>query len=191
MAHNSQEIEIKTPISRKAFLRILKCLRKNTKFIKFSKLVDTYYTPFGRLFLKPKYPCEWLSLRQRNGKVTINYKHWYPEGKEVTTHCDEYETDLGNINQFRKILTKLKFEKLVTVNKNRQIFVKDSLEIALDHVKYLGYYIEIESLSNSGGVDKTRENILNFAKELGVNKITNVPGGYAAALMRKRKMHSS
>lgn len=186
MAFGDREIEVKTPVSKEEFLRITKYLRKKGKFVKSSKQIDIYYTPFGRVFLKPKNPFEWLSLRERNERVTINYKHWYPEGTELTTHCDEYETEVGNKKQFQKLLSALRFEELVTVEKTRQVFVKDELEISLDKVKSLGYFVEIESLKNSGGIKRTRKRILDFAKKLGMAKLVNVPGGYACELMRRK-----
>lgn len=188
MAYGNKEIEIKTPISRSKYLRIWRILKKEAKFVKSSKQVDTYYSPQGKRFLKPRYPYEWLSLRERAGKITINYKHWYPEGKEVTTFCDEYESEVGDKIQLQKLLSALKFEKLVSVEKVRLIFVKNDLEIALDNVKHLGYFIEIESLKNTGGVKNTRKVLLDYARKLGVGDIVNVPGGYAAELMRKKKL---
>src|SRR3989344_4130174 len=113
MASKDQEIEIKSAVSKKDFLRIEKYLQDNAKFVKSSKQVDTYYSPKNKLFLKPKYPYEWLSIRDRNNKAILNYKHWCPEGVSDTTHCDENETDLGSKNQAHKLLLALKFEKLV------------------------------------------------------------------------------
>src|SRR3989344_5420972 len=113
MAKNDTEIEIKTPVSKNDFRRIEKYLEANSDFTEQSHQADTYYSPPGMIFLKPKHPYEWLSVRERGGRVIINYKHWYPEGFSETTHCDEYEAEIDNLLQFRKILKALKFEKLV------------------------------------------------------------------------------
>ena len=188
MAYASREIEVKTPISKRDYLRIRRLLNKKTKFVKLVKQVDTYYSPTGALFLKPKHPFEWLSLRERDGRVIINYKHWYPEGEELTKYCDEYESGIADKKQFQKLLKALKFEELVAVKKVRYIFVKNDLEISLDNVEVLGHFIEVESLKNTGGVNKTRKKILNFIKELGIDSVINVPGGYAYQLIRKKRM---
>ena len=82
-------------------------------------------------------------------------------------------------------------EKLVTVKKKRMVFVKKDFEIALDKVDDLGYFIEIESLKDLGGVMKTRKRLIDFAKIIGIDKITNVAGGYAAEPMRKKKIEFS
>jgi len=188
MAKDNKEIEVKTPVSKKLFIRIRKYLERNAKFIKTSIQKDSYYSPKGKQFLRPKYPYEWLSVRERNGKVKINYKHWYPEGLSETTHCDEYETEISDIKELKLILGALKFEKLVSVNKIRLTFEYSDMEIALDEVENLGYFIEIESLNNEGGVKKTRRKLLDYARFLGVKKYINISGGYAAELMRRKKL---
>lgn len=187
MAHNNIEVEIKIPLSKKDFLRIKKSLRNSSKFIKSSHHIDHYYTPTYSSFLKPKYPFEWLAIRERDGKFLFNYKHWYPEGVKNTEYCDEYETEVGNEKQLKRILKALKFKKLVTVEKKRWLFIyKDELEIALDEVPALGYFIEIESLKNFGGLEKTRRQILKFSRSLSLFKTITIPGGYAAEMMRKK-----
>ena len=186
MAKDNIEIEVKTRLSKKGFNRIRKYLQKTAKFVKTSHHIDTYYSPVGKIFLKPKYPYEWLSIRERDGKVALNYKHWYPEGAKNTTHCDEYQTLIEDKVQLKKMLSVLKFEKLVSVEKVRLVFKKGDLEVALDNVKSLGFFIEIESEGNLGGFDKTRKRILDFARILQVNVESIIPGGYAAEMMRKK-----
>lgn len=186
MAKDSTEIEIKTSLSEKDFDRIKKFLMRTSKFVKTSHQLDTYYSPVRKSFLKPKYPYEWLSIRERDGKVIFNYKHWYPEGARNTTHCDEYQTLVKDKDQLEKVLFALKFEKLVSVEKTRLIFKKGDLEIALDDVKGLGFFIEIESSRNLGGFGKTRKRILDFAKALRINTNIVIPGGYAAEMMRRK-----
>jgi len=141
-------------------------------------------------FLKQKYPYEWLTIRQRDGKVKLNFKHWYPEGVKNTTHCDEYETEVSDKTQIEKILKALHFENFITIDKKRITYIyKNELEIALDEVKGLGYFIEVESIKNEGGVNIAHQKLIDFLqKELGITKTTTVPGGYAAEMMRKLKL---
>ena len=186
MAKDSTEIEIKTSLSKKDFDRIRKYLMRTSEFVKTSHQLDTYYSPVHKSFLKPKYPYEWLSVRERDEKAILNYKHWYPEGARNTTHCDEYQTLVQNKDQLEKVLFALKFEKLVSVEKTRLIFKKGDLEIALDDVKGLGFFIEIESSRNLGGFGKTRKRILDFAKTLRIDTDIVIPGGYAAEMMRRK-----
>ena len=186
MAHNNIEVEIKVPITKSKYDSIKKRLGKTAKLIKTSHHVDGYYTSRLNDFLKPKYPYEWLMLRKRDGVVKLSYKHWYPEGVKYTTHCDEFETVVDDHSQMEKILIALQYKKFVTVDKKRLTYVyRDELEIALDTVRGLGYFIEIESLKDFGGIENARKRILSLIKELGIRRTKTVPGGYAAELIRK------
>lgn len=187
MAINNTEVEIKTKLGKKKFEEIKKWLEKNSKFIKSSHHIDDYYTPEHKSFLNKKYPYEWLTIRRRDGKILLNYKHWYPEGVKYTTHCDEYETEISDNVQMDLILSATRFKKFITVEKKRETFVyKKELEIALDVAKGLGYFIEVESLKDFGGIAKTHKALTDFLKVLGINETKTIPGGYAAELMRRK-----
>lgn len=189
MAHKDVEVEIKVKLTKKRFNAIRRKLKKIAKFKKSSHHIDDYYAPKHNSFLKPKYPYEWLTIRDRDNKVTLNYKHWYPPGTKYTTHCDEYETKVEDAEQMRKILKALNFKRFLTIDKKRDTFVyKRQLEVVLDKVVGLGYFIEVESIRDFGGVEKTREKILQFLKPLGITTTKTVPGGYGGALMRKKDL---
>ncbi|SRR4030042_2416756 len=189
MAQNNIEVEIKTKLTKSKFDEIKKLLHKNSKFIKSSHHVDDYYIPKHRNFLKPKYPYEWLSVRTRNGKTLLNYKCWHPKGKEYTKYCDEFETEIVDKGQLEKILKVLDVKRVISVDKQRLTYTyKNKFEIALDEVKTLGYFIEVEALKHKRDINKTHEELINFAKSLGVKRFINIPGGYAAEILRKKKL---
>lgn len=187
MAFNYQEIELKLPLTKLQFQSILKRLNKDAKPLGGSNHKDHYFTPKRESFLKAKYPYEWLTVRERDGKILLNYKHWYPVNTKYTTHCDEYETIVANAEQAIKILEALNFEQFIVVEKVRNTFnFQAKFEIAMDRVKGLGYFIEVETIKDFGSVEKARDEILQFTKSLGLSRTKTVPGGYAAALMRKK-----
>lgn len=188
MAHNNVEVEIKTQLTKKKFTDLEIWLSKNAKFIKTSEHSDDYYTPNYKSFLSPKYPFEWLTVRLRDGKILMNYKHWYPEGIKDTTHCDEYETQVSDAVQLSKILKAIRFTKFITVAKTRKVFNvgNNDIEVALDKVKGLGYFIEVESLRDFGGIKKTHKMLTEFLHKVGIMDTHTVPGGYAAELMRRK-----
>ena len=189
MAHNNIEVEIKIKLTKTKFEKIKGKLPKIAKIGKTSHHIDSYYNPIYKSFLKPKYPYEWLTIRVRDGAVKLNYKHWHPEGSKNTTHCDELETEIADKLQMEKILKALHFDNFVTIDKKRITYIyKNELEIALDQVKGLGYFIEVESIKNTGGVKKAHEKLLEFLrKELDIKETKTIPGGYASEMMRKRK----
>ncbi len=188
MAANNTEIEIKLPLSAEAFLALKEKLNSKAKFVKESHQIDDYYTPVHRNFVGGKLPFEWLSIRKRGGKTILNYKHFYPENEWITTHCDEYETEVQSAEQVEKILSALNFSKVCIVEKTRQVFVSSDFEIALDEVKDLGYFVEIEAMKDFGSVEETRKLLFDFAHSLGIDTSSPDARGYAYLMCIKNGM---
>lgn len=187
MANDDIEIEIKFPLSEDTFARVKEKLQNIAKSVKSIKQVDKYFTPLHRNFVKPKFPFEWLSIRRRGNKVILNYKHFYPENAEETTHCDEFETEVEKPEQLEKIFSSLDLEKLVTVEKEREKYIyNNEFEIALDKVKELGNFIEIEAIKNFGDIEATRKRLFEFAKKLEIDISKIDKRGYPFLLMKKK-----
>jgi len=186
MSNKDKEIEIKIPLDEIRFYELKEKLKQIAKFEKISKQTDEYFTPSDRNFIEPEYPFEWLSIRRRGEKVILNYKHFYPENFHTFTHCDEFETEITNLNQLNKIFSALNLKKLVTVEKEREIYKNDEFEIALDKVKELGYFIEIEAIKDLGTVEETREKFFEFAGNLGIDTSKTDKRGYPYLLMEKK-----
>lgn len=186
MAKDNVEIEIKLPLTEAELSSVRGKLAKIARFVKKSGNIDVYYAPAHRNFLAEKYPFEWLSVRKRGDKAILNYKHFHPEGAETKTHCDEFETVVENADQLEKILKALDFRKLVTVDKEREVWETEGFEIALDKVKELGHFIEIEALTHSATVEETRKRLFSFAKQLGVGSKKEDLKGYPMLLIGKK-----
>ncbi len=185
MAENDTEIELKFAVDKDTFFKIKDKIKEISKFKNISKQVDDYFTPAHRNFTEPEYIYEWLRLGKRGSKTIITYKHFYPENVETFTHCDEFETEINSIDQLNKIFTALNLKKLVTIEKEREIYTNNEFEIAMDVVKELGYFIEIEAIKHSETVEETRKKLFEFAKNLGINSETD-KRGYPYLLMKKK-----
>ncbi len=186
MANNGVEIEIKVPLEESAFLKLKEQLKSSARFVKSKTEKDDYFTPSHRNFVEPEFPFEWLRLRNLGDSVIITYKHFYPENVEKTTHCDEFETEVRNPAHFFKILQALNFKKLVSVEKTRETYHYDEFEIALDTVKELGHFVEIEALKDFGSVSVARERIFEFSKKLGIDTSNCDLRGYPFLLLKKK-----
>ncbi len=187
MAHDNTEIEIKLAASPEIFSRIRKRLSREATPSGKTHHVDTYFTPSHRNFVSPQYPYEWLSIRRRGDDTLLCYKHWHPEGSERTTHCDELETVLKDPDQVERILKAVDFSELVTVDKTREAFrVGEDFEVAMDTVKELGHFVEIESLRSMGSVEETRERLKELARDLGLDPLRLERRGYPYQLMKKK-----
>lgn len=187
MSQEDTEIEIKIPVSEKRFEKVKEKLKKIAEFEKSLNHKDEYFTPAHRNFVGPEYPFEWLSLRRRGGKAILNYKHWRPENVEKATHCDEFETELKSPEQLLKTFSSLDLEKLVTIKKEREVYnYKGKFEVALDKVEELGIFVEVESTAHKDSVEETREEIIDFAQNLGIDTSNIDKRGYPYLLMDKK-----
>ncbi len=186
MPHNDTEIEIKIKLDEDLFSRVKEKVQNTAKFVKKVRQSDEYFTPAHRNFVEPKFPFEWLSIRKRGDKAILNYKHFHPENAETTTHCDEFEAELADPDGMKKILESLDFRSLVTVDKEREVYTyNDEFEIALDIVKNLGHFIEIEAMKDFGSAERAREKLFGFAKILGVDASNPDLRGYPFLMMEK------
>jgi len=187
MAHNNIEVEIKLKLTETQFVAVKDRLCKIATAKKDSSQADEYFTPAHRNFLDYDYPYEWLRIGQRGGKTILNYKHFHPENTMPFTHCEEFETEVTSPERLQKIFSSLDIKPLVTVDKKRESFAyKDEFEVALDTVKELGHFMEIEAMKDFGSIEETRKRLQSFAESLGVDPKTSVERGYPYLLMEKK-----
>jgi predicted adenylyl cyclase CyaB len=187
MAHEDIEVEVKFFVSKEDFLRIKKKLQEISRFVKTSEQSDEYFNIANRSFLDFEHPFEWLSIRKRGGKNILNYKNWYNNTQGDFTHCDEFEVLVDDSDKLTKIFSLIDIKSIITVDKTREVYnYCDELEIDMDYIKELGYFIEIESLKDFGSIEEARKRIFELAKELGINELSIADRGYAYMLMKKR-----
>lgn len=153
--------------------------------------IDVYYNAPHRDFLASDDLSEWLRLRDEHGRVSINYKHWWPAGVEIKTHCDEYEADVSDGDAMRKLLAALDFKELITVDKEREKWDLGDIEIALDTVKDLGTFVEFEYKGDEAQtVDEAHEQIKKCITMLGA-QLGPAHGGYPHKLIALQKTKAS
>ncbi len=159
------ETEIKVKISEKEYKELIQLLKNKAKFIKESRQLDTYYQPTYRKFLNDKEINEWLRIGERGNKKILNYKNWHDN-----MYCDEYEVEIDKSDNLDKIFNILGLEKIAIVDKDRKTyFYLNKYEIALDYVKELGYFIEIEVKKYTENPIDEYNNLLKIAKSLKLN----------------------
>jgi len=181
-----REVEIKIPVSHNEFYFVREMIQnsKTATFLDKTAQTDHYYIPAHRNFVGVKYPFEWLRVGERGSKIILNYKHFHPENQEKFTHCDEFSTEIENGEQLTKILLALDFKKIITVEKTREAYLYDNFfEVALDKVKDLGFFVEIEAKKDFGGVDATRYEVSALASKLMLNPWKADLRGYPYLMM--------
>ncbi|MCX6798337.1 MAG: class IV adenylate cyclase, partial [Candidatus Falkowbacteria bacterium] len=151
MACNNIEIEIQVNIENSQPL--LDFLATAGTFKQEVHQVDEYFSPGHKDFLAVRPVSEWLRLREADGVFFWNYKNWHFTDQGESHHCDEFETKLDNVEAARRILQALNFTSLAVVDKLRRIWEYKNYEIALDSVRGLGDFVEIEYIGTDEKID--------------------------------------
>lgn len=177
---NDIELEIKIKLTEEEFKDLEYFLRRNAEVLNESKQKDTYYQPVHRKFIKEGVINEWLRIGERGNKKILNYKNWYD------TYCDEYEVEFDNVENLSKIFNVLGLEKIAVVDKVRKLFFYlEKYEIALDFVKDLGYFVEIEVKKYDSSIMEEYDVLLKVAKGLNLNLDKIDRRGYPYYLINK------
>ena len=177
------EIEIQVKIENDKNLKSF--LKKNADFQNEIHQIDEYFSPNDENYIKSRPVKKWLRIRDSNGIYFVTYKNFYFDKNGKSTYCDEYETKIGNIEQFRKIFEVLNYQSLVIVDKKRKAWRYKDYEILMDSVKNLGDFVEIEYVGNNQKV-KPKEitnKMTNFLKEIGCGTIKRNYVGYPFQLL--------
>ena len=180
-----EDIEIEIKVNIEHIETLLEFLSKSGRFVSEKRQIDEYFTPPHRDFLAVRPTVEWLRLRNSDGIFSFNYKNWHTDEQGRSHHCDEYETKIDSLDQLKKILQVLNFQSRVMVDKLRKTYLCQDYEIAIDKIKNLGDFVEIEYRGASQDVDPkiiTNE-MVKFLKDLGCGKILRNYVGYPFLLL--------
>lgn len=177
------EIEIKVKVENSKSLDIF--LKKNGKYKGNVHQIDEYFIPSHRNFLTPRPIKEWFRLRDEEGKYSLNYKNYHFDRFGKSHHCDEYETNIDDLNQLRRILRALNFKFIVKVDKTRIIWTYKNYEIAIDLVKGLGNFVEIECIGRAKNLKPSEitDRMVKFLKDLDCGKLKRSYQGYPFLLL--------
>ncbi len=181
------EVEIKLKVD--GFEEIKKKLLSYGKLIKSIRQIDDYYVPCQRDFFAQKpHPVEWLRIRTNPDKVIFEYdKSINKKADGGQDYADEYETEISNPEEFKKILGFLDFKKVVTVEKQREYWDCGDFEVVLDDIKGLGLFAEVEAKKGFENATKAKEGCISFAQKLGIENAENnqIKRGYPDLLLEK------
>ena len=175
---NNIEIEIQVRIEKVEPLK--KFLNNNARKTGELHQIDRYFTPAHKNYLESRPIKEWLRLRDVNGKHLITYKFVNHEDDGRSHSRDEYETEVGDIKQTELIFKALGIKEIIVVEKNRTTYKYKDYEVALDSVKNLGEFVEIEYKGSGKKEDgkKIADEMVQFLKSIGVGKIEKNHVGY-------------
>lgn len=168
------EVEIKVKIDN--FEEIKKKVSFVGKLVKAIKQVDDYYVPCQRDFFAQKpHPVEWLRIRTNPDKVVFEYDRSINKKADgEQDYAEEYETEILNVDEFKKTLGFLDFKNVITVEKQREYWMCGEIEVALDEVKGLGYFIEAEAKGDFKDTKEAKNACILFLENLGIKNVDNI-----------------
>lgn len=153
------EVECKIAVDNPAEIR--RKIKKIAKFVKKEKKVDDYYA-----LEKKKYPKKSLRVRDRGKKREVNFKQRISYKKGVWAK-NEVEFEVSDIDRFFSLLEEFGFKKWIRKEKKSELYkTKDKVNIELNHVKKLGWFVEIEVLCDKNKVAWAQKRVLEIRKQL-------------------------
>ncbi len=160
-----------------------------------SETVDTYFT---RDDLKSLQPDEnnrlrnCLRLRKKGEKQYITYKQDHFDNNDVWLYSDEFETTIGDTNTLENILKILGFKELIIIDNIKTIFKTEKYEIAIESVKGLGDFIEIEyhgtdNIKSHEAIEFVKQDMRQYIKSLGIDVDDELNAGKPELMLNKIK----
>lgn len=116
----------------------------------------------------------WLRVRKTNDKIELNYKKQSAKKME----SEEIEFEVNSYEKANAFLKALGFKEWVQVNKKRRYSKYQDYNICIDEVERLGTFVEIELLVNEQNDINYEEQLLNVAKEIGINTDNRINSHY-------------
>jgi len=161
-----------------------KRVKKIAKFVKKEKRGDDYFAIKRR-----GYPKKAFRIRNKGGKYEINFKKWLRRyWSDDIVVKQEFEFKLGdveNLNNFLALLKDVGFQQWVKKIKKTESYQhkRDKrIIIEINHVKHLGWFLEIEYLCQKHELRKAKRKIRQVLKELGVKQEDIDNTGYTKML---------
>ncbi len=159
----NREIEVKGRIQdvekvRAAILKLAKPIKK-------VRQVDTYYTPAHIDYFAEKHVNKYIRTREQDGTLSFEFHNAVrKDGKKLLS--EEYETLVEKPEILKKILGLCEFKKVLVIEKDREYFELDSFELALDRVKGLGDFLEVEAKKMFSTPEETKEKCIELMYKL-------------------------
>jgi len=166
------EVEAKVPISKREFELLKKRLRKEAKYLGARVCNDTYYA-------KPK--TAYIRVRNRGGEYTFDMKR--RETIDGIESNIEMEWGIKDISKWRTLLKFLKITPNIRKTKKSTLFKQNNFIIELNHVRLLGYYLEIERVvGRRSEVTGAKKDLIELFKSLGYSQKQFEPKPYLELL---------
>lgn len=181
------EVEAKYRIDENKYNEILEYFINEKYEFKEERQHDIYFSPKHFPFLGGEIDNECLRIRVLDDKNILSYKKFVGKTEEKSSYCIEHEIEVEDIEGLTNILNDLRIEKIITIKKIRKTFdIKDILEVSLDYVDDLGYFIELEIKKENNSVASS-DLMIELADKFKLTEDMRDYEGYSYLLYEKYK----
>lgn len=178
-----KEIEIKIKLSDDQVDMFKNWLVQNAKFMDKLQVTDYYLdNPQKSLYNISsdgfKDPLEFWRVRRIDNVYFLCNKRREIDQNGKTVSVEENEAVTPDGQAVLQVFKKRGFTEQVVVDKTREIFQFQDLEVVFDDVKDLGKFIEIELKSDEQNVNAGIKRIYEFLKIIGITQFIQFDRGY-------------
>lgn len=166
------EVEAKVSISKCEFELLKKRLKKEAEYLGTRSCLDTYYAKFKTGIIR---------IRNRGGDYSFDIKRRQTiMGIESNI---EMEWEVGDIRKWESLLKTIKITPNISKSKKSTLFKQNDFIIELNHVRLLGYYLEIERVVKSEKeLEKAKIDLIQLFQKLGYSQKKFEPKPYLELL---------
>ncbi|APS98895.1 adenylyl cyclase [Borreliella mayonii] len=156
------EIESKAFIPPKELKRIVNLANKKFKFIKEEIKTDIYYSNQKKI----------IRIRKLNNlEKIVTFKKKILDNNNTIEINKEVEFKIDSINNFLILIKELKFKKLYKKIKKSLIYQTNNLNVEINEIKNLGFFLEIEKIiNNQNDIDLAKKEIDNIINQFGLKE---------------------
>jgi len=176
------EVETKIPFKEKDLSSVRNKIKQIAKFVGKEIKKDDYYTL--EYFNYPE-----KSLRVRNmGKVReVNFKK-----RSSFSNCvyakKEVQFEISDVKGFFDLINDFGFRKWLHKEKTTELYrTKNGVNIELNHVKGLGWFLEVEVLCPQKQISSARKKVISVRDKLGFREADCEPRGYTKQLWNLKR----
>lgn len=188
---NNIEIEMKYKITKKIYDEIIEYFKIENIKAEVEKQNDIYFSPIHFPFLGGEIDNECLRLRILENKNILSYKRFIPPTNNEPDHCIEHELEISDTEKLKLILKDLRIKEEFTLKKERKIFIyKNNIEISLDIIDHLGYFIELEIIKHEN-INEAVNEINGFIKKFKITESMRNYDGYSYLLFNEKNKESN
>lgn len=183
----NKEIEVKIQITDNDLNKVREWLKENAKFSGSISQIDYYLNnPKSPFFYtsdwRGKDSDDYLRIRKTDRKNYLCLKRIHRNEKGEPLYCDEHEVVIDSAENALQLMKASGFVDVTVVEKQREAYLYDIFEVAIDTVTDLGIFVEVELKKEVEGHEVGYQLIYTALRTMGLTKFKHQPQGYVHQL---------